>query len=138
MAKEFDNLGELQLKIVRVLYGIKEGTVYDVLESLPNKDRPKYTTVLTVLRSLEKRGLLSHTMTEDRRYLYRPIISANRLEQGIIHSVLKKVFRGNVRDLVCTLLDAKKLSADELEEINRLIEEKQAGIREKGVKKNDS
>lgn len=131
MEKEFDNLGELQLKTLQILYGIKEGTVYDVLQSFPKKDRPKYTTVLTVLRSLEKRGLLSHTVTEDRRYLYRPIISANRLERGIIHSVLKKVFRGNVRDLVCTLLDAKKLSADELEEINRLIDEKQAAFREK-------
>ena len=72
------DLGELQLAILNVLWTRQHATVHEVLKSLTGGRTPAYTTVLTVLRTLEKRGLVAHEAVEGHRmYRYRALVSAH-------------------------------------------------------------
>ncbi|MGD8237440.1 MAG: BlaI/MecI/CopY family transcriptional regulator [Armatimonadota bacterium] len=113
-------LGELQLQVLDVLCRLGEGTVYDVLGEFPEPERPRYTTVLTVLRSLEKRGLAEHRTTE-RQYIFRPTSSSSEVRRGLLQEVLDRVFDGSPRDMVATLLDVDRVTPEEVQELKELI-----------------
>lgn len=113
-------IGELQLQVFDILHQLGEGTVYDVQDEFADAERPRYTTVLTVLRSLEEKGLATHR-TEDRTYIFRPTVSSSELRRGVLQEVLERVFDGSPRDLVATLLDADGVTPQALDELKTLI-----------------
>ena len=117
-------LGELQLQVLDALGRIGEGTVYDVLDEFPQEQRPRYTTVLTVLRSLEKKGLASHR-TEGRTYVFRPAPRAQHVRSQVLHDVLQRVFRGSHRELVVSLLDSSEVTPEVLSELRELIAQRE-------------
>jgi BlaI family penicillinase repressor len=117
-------LGELQLQVLDALNRIGEGTVYEVLDRFAEEQRPRYTTVLTVLRSLEKKGLVSHR-TEGRTYIFRPGTEARHVRSQVLRDVLERVFRGSHRELVLSLLDGSEVTPEVLAELRQLIAEKE-------------
>jgi predicted transcriptional regulator len=120
----WDGLGDLQLTVLDVLWQLEEATVYDVLEALPESGRPKYTTILTVLRSLEKRGLAAHTMRE-RTYVFRPAQSQAEVRRGLLRALLTRAFSGSPRRLVASLLETEDVTREELAELKALIADKE-------------
>jgi len=116
-------LGELQLQVLEVLERIGEGTVYEVMAQFPEAQRPKYTTVLTVLRSLEKKGLAAHR-SEGRTFVFRPATEAGQVRSQVLRDVLTRVFGGSHSELVVSLLDSDEVTAEELAEIRRLVARK--------------
>jgi len=120
------DLGELQLEVLDQLTKLGEGTVYDILDQFDEARRPRYTTVLTVLRSLEKKGLVSHR-TRQRTYIFRPTKEAAGIRKQVVRSVLNRVFGGSTRAMVAALLDAEDMSEEALAELTSLIREKQEG-----------
>ena len=115
-------LGELQLQVFEVLCELGEGTVYDVLDQFPKSKRPRYTTALTVLRTLEEKGLAVHR-TEDRTYVYRPKVKRGEVRRRVLRDVLDRVFGGSPQELVAALLDDKAVTPEVIEELKRLIAE---------------
>ncbi|HJN18302.1 MAG TPA: BlaI/MecI/CopY family transcriptional regulator [Armatimonadota bacterium] len=116
------DLGELQLDVLDALGRIGEGTVYDVLDAFPEDERPRYTTALTVLKALEKKGLVTHR-TEDRAFVFRPAIEPGEVRTQLLGDVLKRVFRGSPGALVASLLDTEAVTPDVLDELKSLIED---------------
>jgi predicted transcriptional regulator len=66
--------GELQVRIMAALWNIEEGTVEQVRQELPARQRGAYNTVQTVLNRLAERGLLSRRR-EKNQIVYRPKLS---------------------------------------------------------------
>ena len=118
-------LGELQLQALDRLSQLGEGTVYDVLDQFPPKQRPRYTTMLTVLRSLEKRGLVEHR-TESRSHVFRPTVEPRRVRGQMLMDVLGRAFSGSPRSMVATLLDTEAVTPEVLDELKGLIAEREA------------
>src|SRR5262245_40157082 len=76
MAKtRMHRLGNLQLKILKILWEIPEASVADVHQQLWSAEHLAYTTVATMLRKMEARGLVQHRVDE-RRFLYRAAVSS--------------------------------------------------------------
>src|SRR5579871_1434510 len=99
-------LGELQLAVMNVLWTRQEATVREVLERLVTPRRPAYTTVLSVLQSLEKRGLVAHDCPEGTRtFHYRPVITAHDARGDILQDVLHRLFAGSPALLIRHLLE---------------------------------
>ena len=113
-------LGELQMQVLEILWELEEGTVYEVQEQFPEPDRPKYTTLLTVLRSLEQKGLATHR-TEEQTYVFQPQVQRQDLQRNILHDVLGRVFSGSLQDMVAALLDTKEATPEVLAEMKALI-----------------
>ena len=121
----YSDIGSLQIRVLRILWQRGDGTVHEVREEFPPEERPAYTTVLHVLRTLERRGLVAHTK-QNRQHRYRPVVEADEVEAGAVHSLLSRIFAGSAHRLVARLLEAAPLDARELESIHRLIEAREA------------
>jgi predicted transcriptional regulator len=117
-------LGELQVRVLDVLAELGEGTVYDVLDQFPEDQRPRYTTVLTVLRGLEQKGLLAHR-TQDRAYVFRPTKAAANIHRQMLRDILDRVFGGSPGHLVAALLDVEAVTPEVLAEMKALIDGKE-------------
>src|SRR6187431_734186 len=122
----YADIGSLQIRVLRILWRRGDGTVHEVLEEFPAQDRPAYTTILHVLRTLERRGLVAHTK-QNRQHRYRPLVQSDDVEAGAVHSLLARIFSGSAQRLVARLLEAAALEPGELERIRQLIEERESG-----------
>ncbi len=73
MAKKEENkiLGCLEEEIMKIIWKIKEGTVRDVLKNIKREKKPAYTTIMTVMNRLEKKGILKRKLQDD-SYVYKP------------------------------------------------------------------
>lgn len=119
-------LGELQLQVLEKLSELGEANVYQVQEAFEEGERPRYTTLATVLRSLEKKGLAEHR-TEDRTYIYRAACEVSEVRRSIVSEILGRAFGGSPAAMVSALLDVDSVTDRELDEVRRMIEERTKG-----------
>ena len=129
--EQMEKLGDLQLKILDALWRVGQGTVYEVLEALPEADRRNYMTIATVLRNLEKRGLVTHT-TRERSFVFRPVSSREEVRAGLVRSLLTRAFGGRPQHLVSSLLEAEEMTPEELAELRALIAAKEQELNQEG------
>lgn len=116
-------LGELQLSIMKVLWDRQSANVSEVQKALrPAKDLA-YTTVATMLRKMEDKGLVTHE-TQDRSYIYKAAVQEDSVSKSMAGDLLDKLFEGNLAGMVSHLLTARDVSADELEALEKLIQSK--------------
>jgi predicted transcriptional regulator len=116
-------LGDLQLKIMKALWERGEASVADVLQALGPRAGLAYTTVATMLRKMEGRGLVRHR-SEGRRFLYRPAVSPDAVARSMADDILERLFEGRLADLLSHLLSTREVSREELRELERLIAER--------------
>lgn len=117
-------LGDLQLRIMRVLWDTDAATVSEVQRRL---GRPPlaYTTVATMLRKLEERGLVEHS-EEGRKFLYRARVSMPEVTRSMTGDLVDRLFDGSLTDAVSHLLDSRGVSADELDRLERMIQQRKS------------
>jgi len=116
-------LGDLQLRIMKILWEQGSASAGDVRKALiPVKDLA-YTTVATMLRKMEDKGLVTH-ITQDRTYIYTPLVKEDSVSKSLAGELLDKLFEGNLAGMVSHLLTAKDVSHEELEELEALIQSK--------------
>jgi len=118
-----DLLTDTELELMEVLWTLEESSSRGVMEALPPEGRRAYTTVATLLRVLEKKGLVT-TRRDGRADIYRPLLSRDEYELRSVRVLTKKLFDRQPAALVRCLLDGDDLSRGELEDIRRLLEEK--------------
>ena len=113
-----DDLGPLQRQVLDLLWQTGEGTVYDILDRLPDP-KPPYTSVLSALQKLEKVGWAS-ARREGRQYVYAAAKSREELDDLTLRAFVDRVFRGQTARMFQHLLADPNLSAKELAELKRL------------------
>ncbi len=112
-------LGDLQLKIMKVLWERGAASVSEVHEAL-RAERLAYTTVATMLRKMEARGLVRHH-ADDRRFIYRAAVTESAVTESMSHHIVDRLFEGSLADMVSHLLDTREVSREELAELEQLI-----------------
>ena len=113
-------LGDLQLRIMKVLWNQSDATVADVLASLGPATNLAYTTIATMLRKMEERGLVTHR-TDGRTFLYRALVDEAEVSRGMTDHLVDRLFEGSLADVVSHLLTTREVSRDELRELEKLI-----------------
>jgi len=114
-----------ELDVMSVLWDLGSATVAEVRERLT--DELAYTTVLTVLRTLEQKGHVGH-VGEGRAHRYRPLVKRAAAGRNALRRIVDKVFQGSPELLMTQLVSDKNLSDEELRRLRRLLEER---LREK-------
>jgi predicted transcriptional regulator len=115
-------LTEQELEIMKVIWERKSATVRDVYEALRERKAVAYTTVMTMMNILESKGHLVKR-PEGRAYVYEPTQAQTQVVSGMVQDFVDRVFDGAARPLLLSLVQERKLSKKDLEEISRLIEE---------------
>jgi BlaI family penicillinase repressor len=109
-----------ELDIMAVLWENGAATVAEVRDALA--DDLAYTTVLTILRTLEEKGYVTHD-EEGRAHRYRPLVEKQKAEKSAVSKLVKKLFKGSPEALLTQLVADRKLSAADLKRMRKLIDE---------------
>jgi|SRR5690606_15814268 len=120
MSKQF-RLGDLQLRIMQVLWDRGSATVAEVLDQLGPQVDLAYTTVATMLRKMEDRGLVTHE-SHGRKFVYQAAVDADDVTQSMANGLVDRLFEGSVAGMVNHLLTTRDVSQAELDELQQLIE----------------
>jgi predicted transcriptional regulator len=123
IAKETESklLTETELELMTILWKLNEGSVSDVIEHLPKERDLAYTSVSTIMRILEQKGVLK-TRKEGRGHIYTPQLKKSDYEAKTVKHVVDRVFDGTPMALVRQLLDTVKLDESDLKELKKLID----------------
>ena len=119
-AKKSIRLGELQLRILQVLWEAGEPVAVAQVQRRLKGSSLAYTTVATMLRKMENRELVTH-QEDGRKFLYSPRVSADQVSQTISRDLVDRLFSGSLTDAVSHLLESREVDADELDELEKLI-----------------
>lgn len=114
-----------ELDVMSVLWDADAATVAEVRDQLA--DRLAYTTVLTVLRTLEQKGYVGHT-GEGRAHRYHPLVKREAAGRSALRRLVAKVFDGSPELLMTQLVSDKNLSDKELRRLRQILEQR---LREK-------
>lgn len=112
---------ERELDLMAVLWELGSGTVAEVQERLP--DELAYTTVLTVLRTLESKGYVSHR-EEGRAHRYYPLVAREEAGESALRRMVRKLFRGSPELLLTQLVSDRGLSEEEVRRLRDLLDER--------------
>lgn len=110
-----------ELDVMAVLWDMGSGTVAEVKERLP--DVLAYTTVLTILRTLEEKGRVSHK-EEGRAYRYYPTVQRQEARDSHVKRLIRKLFQDSPELLITQVLSDRRLSVDQLKRLRALLDER--------------
>lgn len=113
-----------ELDVMSVLWDLEDATVTEVRERLG--DKLAYTTVLTVLRTLEQKGYVEH-VGEGRAHRYHPVVKREAAGRNALRRLVDKVFQGSPELLMTHLVSDKNLSGEELRRLRKLLEARLKG-----------
>lgn len=113
-------LGQLQLQVMEIVWRLGRATVAQVHEVLAGSRKIAYTTVLTTMRALERRGIVRHEQV-GKAYVYEPLVSREEYAATSVHRLLDDLFDGSREKLLCHLLGADRISQSDLAKIRRAI-----------------
>ena len=116
-------LGDLQLRIMKILWQRAEAAVAEVHQELSREGDLAYTTIATMLRKMEARGLVRHRLHE-RKFLYRPQVQAEEVTRKISAHFIERLFEGSLADMIAHLLTTRQISREELARLEALIAER--------------
>ena len=124
-----EKLSELQLAFVQALWELGEASVAQVQEALEQQGRKLApTTVATVLRRLEAQGWVAHR-EQGRTFIYKASVSHRRAAGRMLTSLTRTLFGGDLPAMVSHLLESHKVDRQEIEELRRLIAEKEKKLK---------
>ena len=109
---------ERELDVMSVLWDVGPATVAQVRERIA--DELAYTTVLTVLRTLEQKGYVGHT-EDGRAHRYKPLVKREVAGRNALRRLVDKVFDGSPELLLTQLVSDKDLSDEELRRLRKVL-----------------
>jgi BlaI family penicillinase repressor len=113
---------ELELEVLSLLWDRGPLTVREILESLPDGKKRAYTSVLSVMQVMEKKGLVGRSRegVTDR---WHPAVHRQKVMGPYLKKLVSHLFAGRPSAVLQQLLDASPTSREEIESLKRLIEE---------------
>jgi predicted transcriptional regulator len=113
-----------ELEIMKVLWRSGASTVRGVYEDLLERRKIAYTTVMTMMNILEQKGYLKKTQ-KDRAFVYQATRPQKQVIRGMVREFVDRVFNGSAEPLLLHLVEDRRLSETDLDEIRRIIREKE-------------
>ena len=111
---------DLELQVLSVLWETGPAMVRRLLDAMPDRKKRAYTTMLSVLQVMEKKGLVTH----DRQgvaHVYRPLVKKRQVLRPLLRELTHNVFGGSPSSVLQFLLKGADLSSEELADIRGLV-----------------
>lgn len=112
---------ERELDVMSILWELGSGTVTEVKERL--RDELAYTSVLSVLQTLEEKGYVRHE-SEGRAYRYYPLVAPDEAGRSAMRRIVDKIFHGSAEQMLAQLVSERGLTRAELERMRELLDER--------------
>jgi predicted transcriptional regulator len=122
MRKPSPTLTPQELELMKLVWSRGQATVRDVYEALLEERRIAYTTVMTMMNVLEKKGHLKKKAA-GRSFLYRPTRPQRQVIGALVREFVERVFGGSAEPLLVHLVD-ERLGPEELDALAKRIRDK--------------
>ena len=117
-------LSNLEMQIMEALWEHGASSVREIMERLPGKKRPAYTTVQTMVARLEGKKALRRARKVATAHIFEAVIPREAARRRLIDDFLA-VFGGESQPIMMHLVKAGKLTLDDVQEAEKLIREQQ-------------
>lgn len=112
------SLTKAELNVMNILWGKNEATVNEIIEVM-SEPKPAYTTVLTVMQVLTRKGIVSPER-RGKAHVFRPLLSREEYIDTFMQETRNVLFQGSLRSLFSYFVKSEKLSKEEL---NKILDE---------------
>ena len=113
------DLTKRELDIMSVLWDLGEATVTEVRDRVDSN--LAYTSISSMIRTLETKGYVSHRRGEGKTHLYFPVIKPEAAGESALGRVLDKIYGGSPIKLLAHLMEQNRLSEKELARMRDLL-----------------
>ncbi len=112
-----------ELEIMKIVWRLGPASVRQVHEAMAERRKIAYTTVMTLMTILQRKGHLKRKLA-GRAYVYQPTRQKRQVMRGMVREFLDRAFNGSAEPLLLHLVEDEQLSAEDLEEIARTMRRK--------------
>jgi predicted transcriptional regulator len=119
-------LSKLEFVIMETLWIKGRVSIREMLEGFPEKKRPTYSTVQTMVYRLEAKGAVTRIRMSGNFHMFEPAITREAAQRPVIDELLA-ILGGESRPVVARLIETGKLTADDLESVEKALEEARKG-----------
>ena len=113
-------LTKLEMEIMDAVWARGQASVREVQEHLPERKRPAYTTVQTIIYRLEEKGAVRRVKKIGNAHIFEAAISRNAAQRRLIDELLS-FFGGRSQPVVAHLVETGKLTLEDVQEAEQLI-----------------
>lgn len=117
-----ERLTHQEENVMLQVWQLKECAIKDVVDKL-DEPKPPYTTVASIFNNLENKGYLTKRRFGNVK-VFKPLITESAYKRHFLSGVVQSYFDNSYKELVSFFAKEQKISANDLEEIIRLIEQK--------------
>ena len=115
-------LTEAELRIMKILWEKGSATVKELVEGLPKNVDLAYTTILTTLQYMQRKGLVRHE-EPGRAYVYYPLVEQREARRSAVRFIVNRFFEDSPELLVLNILEHEKLSQRDINRLKKLLDE---------------
>jgi predicted transcriptional regulator len=111
---------DLELILLQAIWARGQATVREIYDDLAKQRKIAYTTVLTMMGVLERKGHLKKIAGE-RSYIYQPTQAKDQVVESMVDEFVGRVFSGSAKPLLVHLVEDPDIPAEDLAEIEKLV-----------------
>ena len=115
-----EKLTHQEEELMLIIFQQGKGFIKDFMEKL-EEPRPPYTTVASIVKNLKRKGYIK-AKAYGNTYEYRPVMEESEYKSKYLSGVVQNYFDNSYKEMVSFFVEKQKISAEELQEIIRLIE----------------
>lgn len=119
-------LSRLEHRIMEALWSRGPSSVREILEALPDKGRPAYTTVQTVVYRLEEKGAVRRTKKIGNAHIFEAAITRASAQRRLVDDLLA-FFGGSSQPVMAHLIESGNLTLEDVREAEQLLLKMKAG-----------
>ena len=114
-------LTKAEEKIMKILWGIGEGFIKDIIEQYPDP-KPPYNSVSTIVRVLVQKEIVGFRAFGN-THQYYPLITREEYSKGQLSRLVSDYYNNSLTEVVSFFTESRKLSKKELDEAMRMLQE---------------
>ena len=130
MLRENSRLSPLENKVMNVVWERGTATADDVRTALVRSQPMKDSTVRTILRRLEEKGYVEHSV-EGRTFRYTPKVAPQNVASNAVRGIIERFCDGSVENLLVGMVDSELVSAEKLKGLAEKIAKAEAAQKRK-------
>jgi len=123
-------LTRFELEVMEELWRLGRASVREVQEALPEKRRPAYTTVQTIVHRLEDKGVVRRARKIGNAIVFEPVVTRAAAHRRLITDLLE-MLGGSARPILAHLVEMGELSLEDLKELEQIVEQEPGPARRK-------
>ena len=123
-----NTLTKAEEQVMQAVWHLGKGFAGEIAEAVA-EPKPAYRTVLTEIRILEQKGFIGHREMGGNNQYY-PLVKKEEYSGRQLSTLMSKYFGGSYQQLVSFFVEDKNISADDLEALGRIIEQKRKEVQQ--------